>query len=702
MAFDIDGARKAGYSDAEIADHLAKSSGFDVAGARKAGYNDADLVSHLAKKQASKPQAAPGVIPSDPTQSGPPVVESPSILRRIRNLLGPTVEGLGAVGGGILGTPLAPGAGTVGGAALGYGIAKGGLRVIDELAGWQKPPESALQGMATGATDLLEGAAMEAGGQIVARNVVPAAARVFGAAKDAVGGMRSQVKAGKIARDALGPDLPAVRNALSQAPSGMTAAQATSEINSPTWQALAQQAGKHDPRFFGTGPLTPVQEAAAVNQLAGMAGGNTQTAAIVSRGTDKAALNALLGPTREIELAAANTAGRMKPALEGEAQRMAEAAASKVGDVRRFTEAEARAAMRAANTTTVPGMPQVPGRYTYMGELANKAEKVAQQSADASLPFGQAARFAQARADSLAAHGLRPLTPEGIEAGISRTLQEPSLAGNKDIETVMRSVGDEISKWTKSNGVIDAEALYAIRKNAVKTAVTRLGQGMEPAAQKALASDVSNRLAPLIDDAIERAGGTGWKQYLADYAAGRQLIDQKKLGAEALSLLKNSPRDFVRLVEGNNPDAVNKVFSGAKNGFDLSAQMSPANMNALQSTADLTRRGIQAADQAAAGQTAFRDVMQKDSSTFQLPNPLDPKIALTNKVLRYVQGKFSVNAMQTLTEGMRSGKSALEMLSVLPAKERVELLKAMQKPELWMVPGAPAAAVNSLSLVGQE
>lgn len=54
MAFDIDGARKAGYSDAEIADHLAEQQKFDVAAARKAGYGDADIIGHLSSKQAAK------------------------------------------------------------------------------------------------------------------------------------------------------------------------------------------------------------------------------------------------------------------------------------------------------------------------------------------------------------------------------------------------------------------------------------------------------------------------------------------------------------------------------------------------------------------------------------------------------------------------------------------------------------------------
>lgn len=47
MSFDLEGARKAGYSDAEIADYLGKSAGFDVSGARSAGYSDAEIVKHL-------------------------------------------------------------------------------------------------------------------------------------------------------------------------------------------------------------------------------------------------------------------------------------------------------------------------------------------------------------------------------------------------------------------------------------------------------------------------------------------------------------------------------------------------------------------------------------------------------------------------------------------------------------------------------
>lgn len=53
--FDIDGAKKAGYSDAEIADYLGKQRNFDVAGARKGGYSDADIIGHLGAQKAAGP-----------------------------------------------------------------------------------------------------------------------------------------------------------------------------------------------------------------------------------------------------------------------------------------------------------------------------------------------------------------------------------------------------------------------------------------------------------------------------------------------------------------------------------------------------------------------------------------------------------------------------------------------------------------------
>ena len=63
MAFDVQGALKAGYSPAEIADFLGSENNFDVAGARKAGYKDDELVSHLTQLGKKEPTPEkPGII----------------------------------------------------------------------------------------------------------------------------------------------------------------------------------------------------------------------------------------------------------------------------------------------------------------------------------------------------------------------------------------------------------------------------------------------------------------------------------------------------------------------------------------------------------------------------------------------------------------------------------------------------------------
>jgi len=54
MPFDVQGARKAGYTDAEIAAHLGSKYGFDTDGAIAVGYSPAQVIAHLANKKKPK------------------------------------------------------------------------------------------------------------------------------------------------------------------------------------------------------------------------------------------------------------------------------------------------------------------------------------------------------------------------------------------------------------------------------------------------------------------------------------------------------------------------------------------------------------------------------------------------------------------------------------------------------------------------
>jgi hypothetical protein len=132
MAFDIEGAKQAGYNDAEIADHLAKQSNFDLAGAKKAGYNDAEILQHLTASPAAKGEVVPedgarpltirrgeprAAAPAEMPQAEPDTsfTQNAGVLART---LAPYATAAGA--GALMGAPLG-GIGAVPGAIAGVG-----------------------------------------------------------------------------------------------------------------------------------------------------------------------------------------------------------------------------------------------------------------------------------------------------------------------------------------------------------------------------------------------------------------------------------------------------------------------------------------------------------------------------------------------------------------------------------------------------
>ncbi|HET8744315.1 MAG TPA: hypothetical protein VFM98_01830 [Ramlibacter sp.] len=73
--FDVEAARKAGYSDAEIAEYLAAQHRFDAKSAREAGYTDSELIAHLAAKTDLASQ-----IPVEPGANTTPTLEKPQSI----------------------------------------------------------------------------------------------------------------------------------------------------------------------------------------------------------------------------------------------------------------------------------------------------------------------------------------------------------------------------------------------------------------------------------------------------------------------------------------------------------------------------------------------------------------------------------------------------------------------------------------------
>jgi hypothetical protein len=307
-------------------------------------------------------------------------------------------------------------------------------------------------------------------------------------------------------------------------------------------------------------------------------------------------------------------------------------------------------------------------------KLAAKADDVAAQAAEGSLLFGEAARFKQAAVDSLADYGLKPLKSDAILSRLGGILNNPEFAGNDVIEGAVKAFGDDVVKWTKNGGVIDAFALDSLRKNSVNAAIEKLRPGLDQTSKKNLAAGVIAQLKTPIINAIEEAGGTGYGKYLGDYAANAQLIDRRRLAGKALEMLDKSPDEFRRLVAGNNPDAVEAIFGPGS--FNILKEMG-ADVKPMQQIADELTRDITIKGQAKSGRLALGLEDQYGAPSELIPGFVGYKTAIAKKVAQILTGKVNEKAQALLTEGARSGKAMNEVLNTFPAEERIKAIKLL-------------------------
>lgn len=655
------------------------------------GYDVSKL--ELPQEATSAPPAPPA--PKTAFEQNNPLAYK--IISTGRDVLGPTLQALGATGGAaggaVAGTfgagPVGTVAGGVLGAGLGYGTVTEGLDVLDTLMG-RKPPRTGAQAFTEPVKNVLEGSTYEVGGRVVA----PYVGKAIGAVAD-LRQIPTQ-KAAKIAKDALGDDLPQVLNALRNAPPNLTAAQATAGITNPTWQALIERRLASDPKFVLN--LKNMNETEGVNALAKLAGGATATETRTTLDTAKQALNAMTGPQREAALNRANL-GKDVAAYEAQAGKLSAEAAAEVQKVRDLIKAGNSAEAWARLDLIKRGLPVGAAPYTHFGELSNKAlNEWSSKAADASLDLGQGARFAQGAADALRSAGIKPLEAAPLIQSIKAATNKPEFAGNDLLAGAAKNVANDIAKWTASNGVIDAVALEAIRKNSVNAAIQQLRPGVDATTQRNLAASVMNRIKPLIDDAIEGAGGAGWRDYLANHAKGMQQIAEKKLSGKALELYKTNKDEFVRLVQGESPDAVEKILGPGS--YDIAKEVSENTLNVLRDQAAKVIRDANIKTQVAGGQDALKELMLQNLSKFRLPSYITAVAATTNKAMQILENKIGAKTLGMLTQSFKTPGATADLLETLPGAERNRVAKLLANPKSWVqesVGGATAGAKNALA-----
>ncbi len=544
------------------------------------------------------------------------------------------------------------------------------------------------------------GAAIGAAVPTVAAPIVRAAGRAVGSGIDVLTGRTGVIKAGAVLRQVAGEDLPAYRAALSAAAPGQTAAQAGAGLKNDMLDALGKFAEVGDRSSYYSRQAAGERQA-LIDSVRQIAGGANQTEARQAANAAQGRLNQVTTPMREEALNVANVNTETARRLEAEAGRLSGVAANKVEDVRRLdtagnlAEAAALRGPRLARlggapppqgrsprvetnapeplSSPVPGLVRTPPRYSYGRELSDLAERLGSKAADDSLILGEAGRFKQMQLESMAQDGVKPLTSGGLVRSLTEKINDPRIGSEALKEKALSYVRDRVSQWTGAGGVIDAHALYGIRKSAVNDTIEQLLGASDPKAKSKAAAGLLKEVKPLIDDAIESAGGVGWKNYLKTFEEGAAEVSKKKLGAVALQLLEKSPRKFEDLVAGNSPKTVEKIFGTE---YDIATAMG-SKFGPMREAADILATNRSVNEGASRGGAALRAVLSEHVPKFKLFNVLDPRVAIMNRILGEGEVRIGTDMQKRLIEGMKTGKSAEELLNTLPTSARARVAAAM-------------------------
>ena len=621
-----------------------------------------------------------------------------------------------AVGAAPQAVPLATRAGDIGARVFGGGVTGGATAAL------------------TNPDEIGTGVGVGAGVAVAAPPIVKIMGKTAGFLSDAFSGRLAEVGAGKIARNVAGDRIAAIRAALAASPTDVTAAQATYGIQNDAWQALGVMTSKTDE----VSALMKRQASDDLAQLQRMAEGGNETEARAAYEQSIKRLNQLTADMRNVELQAANQAGQtinnLAPRLDQRQASMVNALregmpanlpsgaagtpAPGVSGINAGTEALQRAnvaddaarrimVQRSQGDRGVVTESIAPRANDKQIERANRF--VSEQWQQASDEFAAIARqrrneagFIERQIGSLEDYGLRPLDAGGITAAIDAKLATPGLRASSNMTKVLQSIRDDIANLTeKGGGVIDAHDLYTLRKEGINERIMQVLGQTDPKISAKVTRKTLEEVRPLIDDAIEKAGGTGWKDYLKTYSQGMQAIDQKAMAAEAAKLFKNSPDQYVRLVRGNNPDAVEAIFGPGS--YDIFKEMG-SKMPTLEKLASNIERTGAMKEAATAGTEALGKAVGGDSFRLRFPSLLNRATTAANLTLDILEKRLDRKIFVELQKGMLSGKSALEMLDTLPAAEKSKALRALTDPSSWGKVGTVSAraAVNALAPANQN
>lgn len=358
----------------------------------------------------------------------------------------------------------------------------------------------------------------------------------------------------------------------------------------------------------------------------------------------------------------------------------------------------AQAAARQAPIDRLAG-----GANLTAAQLSQRAEKTALRRATA-LPRG----MELARAD---ASGTLDVAP--VAALLMQQADAPGV-GTTNARVLAEVASALEAMAARRGGVPSAGDIYAFRKDDLDDIITRAlstGRGGEVTSQAARRGELVRSTQDMLDSAIEAAGGTGWRYYLANYASGMRAVERQQMMGMAGRQLRQSPNEFVNLVGGESPGTVEGVFGPGR--IDLANLMNPTGvgpspMEALTRASGEIQRDARVRTLAQEGGGAARELLQQSGGGGRVRG----MATLVGRVLRpgtaaamdvgsaLLDAKIAPQVRRELAQAYQSGANMVELLAMTPLADRAQVQRNLMNPAFWA--HLQGGAVNAMTGNGEQ
>jgi len=418
-------------------------------------------------------------------------------------------------------------------------------------------------------------------------------------------------------------------------------------------------------------------------------------AAIREIGQDEAALaamqaerTAVTGPLREEALAQANIAGTtVGPRLEAElASRQASMvdALQQQGQLQTLAAQQAGIAQQPFAPMAAAGIPAISGRYSVAATTAAEAIDAAKLTGNILAQRQAEVALRRTQIQSLADEGFYPLKVDPVVQRIDQILRSPGDMASDVTQDVLSSLRAKLDPSLRPdlvspNGVIDSRNLYTIRKE-IADDINQFAKVRQTSDKRNLAR-LETGLKSVIDDAIEKAGGVSWKNYLSQYSQYSEKINVMKIGQYLENKLQTAIGDkervgaFAQAVQ-DAPTTIQRATGGPRYE-KLSDVLTDKQVGAINAVyADLQRAskaGNLARKARAAGLTEGEFVTP--------PTVFNQTMTLVNKMFSKIKGNAITKIDAEMAQLLANPQQFVTFMEAIP-KERAQGIMSVIFPRL--------------------